>query len=195
MKECNRVLLTACFFILFSIVFTPNLFSQKYIAVGPGYGFYYSPDTDSKMNDVIKVRGRFRYDTFGCEASIGYKNEMYGRETVWVRSWPIQLSGFLYPVSFLYLGGGAGLYDIYIDYNQGIPGLMSYENESKKKFGVHLCLGVEKRMSRTSIFSLEISKSWIDYAFREFSGSSSLDTNSLAVEATLLFQLGVGEQE
>ncbi len=196
MTKAFQVLASKYFYLfIFLCISAASLHAQKYLAAGPGFGYYNSPDTDSKMNDVIKVRGKFRHNIFGFEASIGYKNEMYDNETVWVRSWPVQASAFLYPLSFLYLGGGAGLYDIYIDYNQSIPELALYENESKKNIGTHFILGVERRLSRTSLLSLEISKSWIDYKFRKLPGGLELDANSLAVEATLLFQLGVGEEE
>ena len=190
-KTKNDIL---CFMmlILFFLTLGPELMAgDKYISIGPSFGYYRTTDTAAKFNDVIKVRGRLRYSNFGFEFSIGHKNEIYKNDLVWVKSWPMQLSCSFYPLFFAYISGGAGLFDLYIDYNQHLTEMQSYGNESKKRFGTHIAVGVEKQVSKTTLISFEINKAWIEYNFRPLPLASPLDTNSLAVEASLLFKIGV----
>lgn len=192
MYRCHNNRNFLLLFISFSLL-TTSLRGQKYISIGPSVGFYGTKDTLEPINDVIRVRSKLRMNKIAVEASIGYKNEMYGNDLVWVRSWPVAINAEFYPLSFFYIGGGVGISDIYIDYNQSVAELRHYENESKLGFEASACFGFEKELGKTSVFAVLLSKTWIDYGLRQLPAGQSFDTNSWSVEATLLFKIGVSD--
>lgn len=176
--------------VLVPIVAFPQQDPVTYFSLGPGLGFYATPDTDD-WNSMVRVSARFRYEMIGGELALNYKSETYNNDVVWVKSWPIQASVVLYPVSWLYVLGGAGYYDLYFDYNQNYVQLAEFENESKQQWAPHVGLGIEKPFSRTSNLVLEARYSRIDYEFRAFPGSDAIDTHSLSIVATMFFKFGV----
>jgi opacity protein-like surface antigen len=175
--------------LLFMIV-APSLAKPLYFGLGPSYGCYRTGDSGG-WNDRIGVGSRLRYRWWGADVEVHYKNERYFNDLVWVRSWPLTVSLLAFPFKFAYAGGGFGTYELYVDYNQSIPGLENLQNASRRRAGFHLCAGVEANMTKTSAVTVEMRYSWIDYRLAPLPDVSSVDTNALSLNATVYFKLGV----
>ena len=71
--------------------------NAKSVSLGPQVGYYKVQDAD--QGDFMGgVAWRFRLTPMlGLEASINYRQEKYADDVLTVRSWPIMVTGLIYP--------------------------------------------------------------------------------------------------
>lgn len=156
--------------------------------LGPQLGFYNAGDADDPR---IMIGGALRLklsDILGIEGSINYRKEEYAGGRVSVRSWPVMVTGLLYPLPVLYGAVGAGWYNSNFEYN--IPQIgVSLESETKQEFGWHFGGGVELPLGGKSKLVGDIRYVFLNYDFRQFPGSSGLSADFYVITVGLLFGL------
>jgi len=76
------------------------------VSLGPQAGYYKAKDTDG--NFMGGVAWRFKLSQMlGLEASINYRQEKYADDALTVRSWPVMVTGLIYPLPIVYGAIGA----------------------------------------------------------------------------------------
>ncbi|MFN0157606.1 MAG: outer membrane beta-barrel protein [Bacteroidota bacterium] len=162
------------------------------IGFGPQIGIYKAQDAD-----VVRVMGgaalRLKFsDAIGVEASINYRAEEYNNGAVKVTSWPIMVTGLLYPIPVVYGAIGAGWYNTTIDYDfpagfLGGPGTTG--SETHQEFGWHFGGGVELPLGSVAKLVGDIRYVFLDYEFESFPGSNDVNSNFYVITVGLLFGL------
>jgi hypothetical protein len=159
--------------------------AQSGIEVGPQIGFYRAQDADHARG-IGGVSMRFRFsDMFGIEGSINYREEIYGNGSVDVKSWPVMVTGLLYPIPVVYGAIGAGWYNSSIEYNYP-PFTVS---ETKQEFGWHFGGGLELPLDAATKLVGDIRYVFLNYNFKSFPGSNGMNSDFYVVSASLLFCL------
>ena len=155
------------------------------INLGPQLGFYKAKDADNGAF-IGGVTCRLKFTSvLGAEASINYRQETYGHDAVTVRSWPVMVTGLIYPVPILYGAIGAGWYNLTFDYNQGKYPLL--KDETMQKFGWHFGAGVEVPAGVTSKLIGDIRYVFLNYKFQEIPGSANMKSDFFVITVGFLF--------
>jgi len=161
-------------------------------AIGPQVGFYKAQDADAaKAMGGIALRIKLS-DAIGVEGSINYKNEEYSNGYVNVKSWPMMLTGLIYPLPIVYGAIGAGWYNTAIEYN--VPSTIltpavTLTSETQQQFGWHFGGGVELPIGSVMKLVGDIRYVYLDYNFKNFPGSDGVRSNFYVMTAGLLFNL------
>ncbi|MBN2037501.1 MAG: porin family protein [Chitinispirillaceae bacterium] len=159
------------------------------ISLGPQLGFYKARDADNGafMGGVV-CRLKLT-PVLGAEASINYRQEKYANDAVTVRSWPVMVTGLIYPLPVVYGAMGMGWYNSTFDYNQSKYPLLMLKDETTQKFGWHFGAGVELPVGSKTKLTGDIRYVFLDYDFKEIPGSSDLKSDFFIITVGLLFKL------
>ncbi len=166
--------------------------AQSVMGLAPLVGCYKAQNADG-LRLLGGAAFRFRFsEILGVEASINYRGEEYSNGSVEVKSWPVMVTGLLYPIPAVYGAIGAGWYNTFVSYN--VPsefpgGPASISRESKQQFGWHFGGGVELPVYSYVKLIGDIRYVFLNQNFRGFPGSSVVNSNSPIVTAGLLFSL------
>ena len=156
------------------------------VSLGPQAGYYKAQDADG--NFMGGVAWRFKLTpTLGLEASINYRQEKYADDALTVRSWPIMVTGLLYPLPMVYGAVGAGWYSTTIDYDQNK--FLFLKDETTQEFGWHFGGGMELPVGSNFKLTGDIRYVFLNYDFKEIPGSSELNSNFYVLTVGLLFDL------
>jgi opacity protein-like surface antigen len=166
--------------------------AQGGVGFGPLVGVYKGRDGDG-----FRVLGgavlRFRLsEVIGVEGSINYRGEKYNHGSVDVQSWPLMVTGLLYPITFVYGAVGAGWYNTSVSYNAlpGAPvGLTPVSRETKQQFGWHYGGGVELTVFSFLKLVGDIRYVVLNNNFKSSPGSNGVSSGSPVMTAALLFSL------
>jgi opacity protein-like surface antigen len=166
--------------------------AQNGIGFGPLLGLYKARDADG-YRIVGGAALRFRLsEIIGLEGSVNYREETYSHGSVDVTSWPVTVTGLLYPIHFVYGAIGAGWYSTSVRYNisPGSPGgLASVTRETKQQFGWHFGAGVELNLFSFVKLVGDMRYVILDYNFKSLPGSNGVISSSPVMTASLLFGL------
>jgi opacity protein-like surface antigen len=155
------------------------------ISIGPQVGFYKVQDADNG-SFIGGATCRLKFTpVLGAEASINYRQETYANDAVTVRSWPVMVTGLLYPLPMVYGAIGAGWYNMTFDYNQSMLPFLT--DETKQKFGWHFGGGVEAPARPNIKLIGDIRYVFLDYDFQEVPGNPKNDF--FMIMAGVLFSL------
>jgi len=175
---------------IFSIIlFVCALHAEEFIhhvTVGPMISAY-SVQSGDDYYDMIGAAGRVRFDKWGAELALNYRNEKVDNDKVWIKAWPVNLSALYFLHQNVYVLAGSGIYPLYIDYNQSIDYLLTYENEYKMSAGVHAGLGVDFRINELTSLALDVRYVVLDYRFETFPGSDDISANTIMASAIVHF--------
>jgi opacity protein-like surface antigen len=157
------------------------------VSLGPQVGYYKARDADkgSLMGGVawrLKVM-----PILGVEASINYRQEKYGNDALTVRSWPVMVTGLIYPLPIVYGAIGAGWYSVTYDYNQSKLPLI--KDETTQKVGWHFGGGVELPIGSSFKLTGDIRYVFLNYKFKQFPGSNDMKSNFTVITAGFLYNL------
>ena len=134
------------------------------------------------------VTWRFKAKSvFGIEASINYRQEKYANDALTVRSWPVMVTGLIYPVPVVYGAIGAGWYNTTFDYDQKKLSLLNLKDKTTQEFGWHFGAGVEIPIQKRFKVIGDIRYVFLDYNFEEIPGSDDLNSNFYVITAGFLF--------
>ncbi|MBN2709727.1 MAG: porin family protein [Calditrichaceae bacterium] len=166
-------------------IFAAPVNSQS-IAIGPQVGYYKAQDADGSFMGGLAWRFKSA-EIFGLEASINYRQEKYFNDVLTVRSWPVMVTGLIYPVPIVYGAIGVGWYNTTFDYDQ--TRFPSLKDETKQKFGWHFGGGVELPVGSKINLTGDIRYVFLNYAFQEFPGSGDKNSNFFVIAVGFLFVL------
>jgi opacity protein-like surface antigen len=157
------------------------------ISLGPQLGFYKARDADNgSLMGGMTCRLKLT-PVLGAEASINYRQEKYANDAVTVRSWPVMVTGLIYPLPVVYGAIGAGWYNSTFDYNQNKAPLLT--DETTQKFGWHFGAGVELPVGPKTKLTGDIRYVFLDYDFKQIPGSGDLKSDFLIITVGFLFSL------
>lgn len=157
------------------------------ISLGPQIGYYRAQDAD-EGSFIGGVVGRFKFiPMLGLEASINYRQESYADNLLTVRSWPVMVTGLIYPLPIIYGAMGIGWYNTTFDYDQ--DRLPILKDDKVQKVGWHFGGGVELPVGSNFILTGDIRYVFLDYDFNEFPGSDELKSNFYVITVGLLYGL------
>lgn len=154
------------------------------LVFGPQLGYYKATDADNG-EAMYGAALRLKILPFlGVEGSINYRQEDYGDNLVTVRSWPVMVTGLVYPMPFVYGALGAGWYNTTFDYNNDLTDLGS---ETKQEFGWHAGGGVELPLGTVAKLTGDIRYVFLDYSFADVPELPETDANFYVITVGLLF--------
>jgi hypothetical protein len=105
------------------IAFSASLVDAQSVYLGPQIGLYKATDADNvSMMGGATCRLKLT-PVLGAEASVNYRQENYLNDAVTVRSWPVMVTGLIYPIPFIYGAIGAGWYNVTFDYGSSAASL------------------------------------------------------------------------
>ncbi len=166
--------------------------AQIDIGFGPQLGIYKVQELDGvELMGGAALRLKLT-DLLGIEASINYREEEYGGGSARLKSWPVMVTGLVYPIPFVYGAIGAGWYSTSIQYNfpSGfLGGPSSIASESKQEFGWHFGGGAEFPVGSFAKVVGDIRYVFLNYDFSRLPGSDGVNSNFYIVTAGFLFNL------
>ena len=153
------------------------------LSFGPQAGISKSMDNDANVIFGAALRARLA-PALGLEGSISHHEEEFGGGALAVRSWPIQVTGMLYPVPVAYAAMGAGWYMTTLD----IDG-MDFGDDTNSEFGWHFGGGVEFPLGSSAQLVGDLRYVFLDYSFDAVPGGGEIDDDFYMATAGLLFDL------
>lgn len=172
------------------IVLTSPAWSQVGVSLGPNLGIQKAEDADeSKYLVGATMRVRLM-SALGAEGSINYRQEEFEGGAVEVKSWPVTVTGLLYPLPILYGGVGAGWYNTTFDFNE-VYNNLGYQDRTEQEFGWHLGTGLELPLgSSASVFG-DVRWVFLDYEFENLPSAviDDVEADFYSINVGLLFNL------
>jgi len=159
-------------------------------SIGPHLGFQKAKDAN-EGKFMVGASARLKLiGALGAEGMISYRQEKYGdNDYLTTKSWPIMVTGLLYPVPFLYAGVGVGWHRTTYDYNENAPPTPAAgRDETKTDFGWHLNVGVEIPLGGMDLVG-DLRYVFLDRQFPGLEDITSLNSDFLMITAGLLFRL------
>jgi len=157
------------------------------VSIGPQVGYYKVQDADEgSFTGGAALRLKL-IPFLGAEASIGYRQEKYADDLLTVRSWPVMVTGLVYPLPMIYGAMGFGWYNTTFDYDEDRLPLL--EDETVQKIGWHFGGGLELPLGTKAKLTADIRYVFLNYDFKEIPGQGEMDSNFYVITAGLLFGL------
>ncbi len=171
------------------LVLQSDVFAQFY--VGPRAGYYKTKDADEGQVYGGAVT-RLAFGGVSIEGAVDYRQEEYEGGLMTMRSWPVQVSALLYPLSSLYGVAGAGWYHTTLDYNadkfEELGSSVIPEDKTTSTLGYHLGAGLEVPLG-TARLTLDVRYVFLNYDLDKIENLPETDHDFLAVTLGLLWQL------
>ncbi len=164
--------------------------AQKSVFLGPQLGIYKVRDVED-FSFMGGAAVRFKLSpAIGIEGSVNYRSDDYADGTVTAQSWPIMVTGLLYPLPGLYGAIGAGWYNTTFSFNPPAgyvgPGV---DDETSQDFGWHFGGGVELPLGASVILVGDIRYVFLDYDFTSVPGAEGVNSDFYMIAVGLLFGL------
>jgi opacity protein-like surface antigen len=159
--------------------------------IGPQVGFFKSQDGD----DIRLMGGaaaRIKLGrALGVEGSINYRVEEYHKGRIQATSWPVMVTGLVYPFPALYGAIGAGWYNTTIDYKFpiGVLGGPLERSVTQQDFGWHFGGGLEVPVGSAGRIVADIRYVFLDYDFQTLPGVGGVTNDFYVITASFLFGL------
>jgi opacity protein-like surface antigen len=161
-------------------------FAEAGIGLGPQAGYYRAKDADEgAFMYGIALRARI-LPALGVEGAVHYREEEYSNDAVTVSSWPVTLTGLIYPVPAVYGALGAGWYNVSYDYSSDMNSL-GFDDDTQQEFGWHFGGGLELPLTSGTRLAADIRYVFIDYDFEQLPGFGQQDSDFYTVTVGLLF--------
>jgi len=159
------------------------------ISVGPQIGYFKAQDAD-KGNYMGGGTFRLKLSpALGVEASLNYRQEKYANDALTIRSWPVMVTGLIYPLPIAYGAIGAGWYNTTFDYDQNNVLLQAIKDDTKQEFGWHFGGGVEVPVGSNFKLTADLRYVFLNYDFKEIPGSGDLNSNFYVLTFGFLISL------
>lgn len=178
-------------FVLVTSVFTNAQTAKTYI--GPQLGWQKASNADNgEFMPGAVMRIKFS-PSFAFEGSINYRAEDYDNGNVTVKTWPVMLSGLIYPINTVYGLAGVGWYNTSVNYSDELHG-MGLSDKTSQKFGWHFGVGAEFPLSENSnpastILKTDFRYVFLNYNFEKVPGSPDIRSDYFVLTVGLLFGL------
>jgi len=159
--------------------------------LGPHLGIQKAQDSDDP-NYLVGATLRLRLmSVLGAEGTFSYRQQKFGDEAVTVRSWPLTVTGLLYPLPIIYGGLGGGWYHTTYDYNDSWNDL-GFGDETDQQFGWHLAAGAELPLGQSARLAGDVRYVFLDQEFKDLPRvftDDDVNADFYAITLALLFQL------
>ena len=166
-----------------------DMASSTGFSIGPTIGMHKAQDADD-ANYLVGAQARLRLSPFfGLDGTIAYRQEDYANDAVTVRSWPVQVSGLLYPLPVIYGTIGAGWYNVTFDIDDTDGPFDLTDNETSTEFGWHFGGGLEIPISPSVDLTGDLRYVFLDYEFEQAPTSDEISSDFYMISAGLLFHL------
>jgi opacity protein-like surface antigen len=163
--------------------------SMGLVGVGPRVGYYKAQDAD-EGNFMGGVAARLKLGSaFGIEGSVDYRAEKYINGALTVRSWPVMVTGIVYPLPILHAMAGFGWYNTTMDYDQSRLAFRLVEDKTQQKVGWHFGGGVDLPLGMLTTLTADIRYVFLDYDFSGVPGGEETKADFYAITVGLLFGL------
>jgi len=157
------------------------------IIFGPQLGYYKGQDADNGTYTGGAVMRLKLMSVLSVEASINNRQERYANGALTVRSWPILITGLIYPYPIVYGAMGFGWYNATLHYDQSM--LPLFTNETTQKVGWHFGGGLELPLSSILTLIGDFRYVFLNYDIKAIPGSGDLKSNFTVVSVGFLFNL------
>jgi opacity protein-like surface antigen len=160
------------------------------VSIGPQLGIYKVRDVED-FNFIGGAAIRFKLaQAIGIEGSISYRSDDNSDGTVTAQSWPVMVTGLIYPFPSLYGAIGMGWYNTTFSFNppagySGDP----VSDETSQDFGWHFGAGVEVPLASTVQLVGDIRYVFLDYSFENVPGTEGVNSDFYVITVGLLFGL------
>lgn len=153
--------------------------------LGPTIGWSKSTDTDAELMFGAALRYKF-LPALAVEGSINYRQEEFPDGALTVRTWPVQITGMLYPLPVAYAAIGIGWYNSTFDYNEDTAAV---DDTTEQEFGWHFGGGVQFPLGSVVNLVADLRYVFLDYDFESVPGSGEVDDDFYMITTGLLFNL------
>jgi len=155
--------------------------------LGPQLGYYKAQDADNgTYTGGVALRLKLM-SVLGVEASINNRQEKYANGALTVNSWPVMVTGLIYPLPIVYGAMGFGWYSVTFHYDQSRLSL--FADETTQKVGWHFGGGLELPITSNILLTGDFRYVFLNYDFKAFPGSGDLKSNFTAITVGFLFGL------
>jgi len=155
--------------------------------LGAQLGYYKAQDADNgAFTGGAALRLKLS-SVVGIEASISNRRERYANGALTVRSWPVMVTGLIYPLPILYGAMGFGWYNVTFHYDQSMLPLLS--DETTQKVGWHFGGGLEFPITTYILLTGDFRYVFLNYNFAAIPGSGDLKSNFTVITVGFLFDL------
>jgi opacity protein-like surface antigen len=169
-----------------TVLMLPNVSAQS-INLGPQLGYYKARDADNgSFTGGVALRLKMM-SILGIEASISNREERYANGALTVRSWPVMVTGLIYPLPIVYGAMGFGWYNVTFHYDQSK--LPLFTDETTQKVGWHFGGGLELPITTYILLTGDFRYVFLNYDFKVIPGSGDLKSNFTVITVGLLFDL------
>jgi len=180
-------------FMLIALLFIPASITAQGLYVGPQVGWQKASSADAGK---LMIGAAFRMklsDALGVEGSINYRQEDYNNGDVTVTSYPVMVTGMIYPISIVYGLIGVGWYNTSFAYSSAMHQI-GINDQTEQKFGWHFGFGAELPLSGSvsspnTILTADIRYVFLNYDFQQMPGSPNLQSDFVVITAGVLFSL------
>ena len=164
---------------------TPQARAQS-VSLGPQLGFQKAKDADEgKLMGGLALRLKLS-QSLAVEGSVNYRQENFSDQGLTVRSWPVMVTGLIYPVPVAYGTIGAGWYNTKFEFTPAGGG--AGIEETTQEFGWHFGGGVELPLGGRTKLTGDVRYVFLNYNFDQVPGAQ-VDRDSYVATVGLLFGL------
>ena len=171
------------------IVFAAPQVKAQGIGIGPQLGWQKSSSAD-KGSLMYGAALRLKLSpAIGIEGSVNYRQEKYANGGLTVRSWPVMVTGLIYPIPVVYGAIGVGWYNTTFDYSQELT-LKNLANNTQQNFGWHLGAGLEVPLGEAAWLTGDVRYVFLNYDFGQLAtaaSTGSLSSKFYVITVGLLF--------
>ena len=174
--------------LLLILLLPTSVLAQASFKLGPRGGYYKSLDADDGKMFFGGAARLMLAPAIGVEASIDYRQEEYRNGVATVKSWPVMVTGLIYPLPVVYGLIGAGWYNSKVSYDIQVLEI-TIEEETTQDFGWHFGLGADIPLSYSVSLVGDVRYVYLNYDFEHLPGSEKIDVDFYAITVGLLFEL------
>jgi len=135
----------------------PAAASAQGFGFGPRVGWERTKDADAS-EFLFGVALRVKPIPFlGVEGAVDYRQEDRSADALTMRSWPVTVTGLVYPLPMLYAAGGGGWHNMTFDYDDP-----RVEDVDEQKFGWHVGGGLEIPLGDAGALAADVRYVFLD---------------------------------
>jgi len=155
------------------------------VSIGPQLGAYKTAGAED-MSIMYGAALRLKLsNAFGLEGSINYRHEEFSKANIEVDTWPVMITGMIFPAEVIYGAAGVGWYNTKVDY---APEL-NLGTQTNQRFGWHFGGGVEIPLGNPVFLTGDFRYVFLDYNFEEIPRAGEIDSDYFVITAGLLFRI------
>ncbi len=156
------------------------------VRLGPQAGYYRMKDSDNgAWMYGLALRAQV-LPRLGVEGAVNYTEDDYSDPSVTVSSWPVTVTGLIYPIPAVYGAVGAGWYNTTFDYASDLNH-QGADDQTQRQFGWHFGGGVELPLAANARLAADIRYVFLNYDFDQLPGFGESDADFYTVTVGLLF--------